>query len=74
MAKVKEIINEDNILKILDEIYLKACDGIPKVNVPVEEMADMISANRSYQTAVQMATSAKKMMQATLQIGTNPNM
>ena len=45
----------------------------PNVN-PVEEMADMISANRSYQTAVQMATSAKKMMQATLQIGTNPNM
>ena len=42
----------------------------PNVN-PVEEMADMISANRSYQTAVQMATSAKKMMQATLQIGTN---
>ena len=45
----------------------------PNVN-PVEEMADMISANRSYQTAVQMATSARKMMQATLQIGTNPNM
>lgn len=45
----------------------------PNVN-PVEEMADMISANRSYQTAVQIATSAKKMMQATLQIGTNPNL
>lgn len=45
----------------------------PNVN-PVEEMADMISANRSYQTAVQMATSAKKMMQATLQMGTNPNL
>ena len=45
----------------------------PNVNT-VEEMADMISANRSYQTAVQMATSAKKMMQATLQIGTNPNL
>ncbi|SKA61822.1 flagellar basal-body rod protein FlgC [Succinivibrio dextrinosolvens DSM 3072] len=45
----------------------------PNVNT-VEEMADMISANRSYQTAVQMATSAKKMMQATLQMGTNPNM
>ncbi|MBE6423621.1 flagellar basal body rod protein FlgC [Succinivibrio dextrinosolvens] len=45
----------------------------PNVNT-VEEMADMISANRSYQTAVQMATSAKKMMQATLQLGTNPNM
>ncbi len=45
----------------------------PNVNT-VEEMADMISANRSYQTAVQMATSAKKMMQATLQIGSNPNL
>ena len=45
----------------------------PNVN-PVEEMADMISANRSYQTAVQLASSAKKMMQATLQIGTNPNL
>ena len=44
----------------------------PNVN-PVEEMADMISANRSYQTAVQLATNAKKMYQATLQIGTNPN-
>ena len=45
----------------------------PNVNT-VEEMADMISANRSYQTAVQLASSAKKMMQATLQIGTNPNL
>ena len=34
----------------------------PNVN-PVEEMADMISANRSYQTAVQLAANAKKMMQ-----------
>ncbi|MGN0916491.1 MAG: flagellar basal body rod protein FlgC [Succinivibrio sp.] len=40
----------------------------PNIN-PVEEMADMISANRSYQTAVQVASSAKKMMQATLQLG-----
>ena len=40
MARAKDIINEDNILKILDEIYLKACDGIPKVNASVEEMAD----------------------------------
>ena len=36
----KAIINEDNILKILDEIYIKACDGIPKVNSSVEDMAD----------------------------------
>ncbi len=42
----------------------------PNVN-PVEEMADMISANRSYQTAVQVAANAKKMMMATLQLGAN---
>ena len=36
----KAVINEDNIMKILDEIYLKACDGIPRVNASVEEMAD----------------------------------
>ena len=36
----KAIINEDNILNILDEIYLKACDGIPKVNTSVEDMAN----------------------------------
>ena len=41
--------------------------------MPVEEMADMISANRSYQTAVQVADSAKKMMAATLQLGQNAN-
>ncbi len=45
----------------------------PNVN-PVEEMADMISANRSYQTAVQLASSAKKMMQATLQMGQGQNL
>ncbi|MCI6906689.1 MAG: flagellar basal body rod protein FlgC [Succinatimonas sp.] len=44
----------------------------PNVN-PVEEMADMISANRSYQTAVQVAANAKKMMAATLQLGQNAN-
>ncbi len=45
----------------------------PNVN-PVEEMADMISANRSYQTAVQVAANAKKMMTATLQLGSNSNL
>ncbi|MGN0894596.1 MAG: flagellar basal body rod protein FlgC [Succinivibrio sp.] len=45
----------------------------PNVN-PVEEMADMISANRSYQTAVQVAANAKKMMSATLQLGNNTNL
>lgn len=42
----------------------------PNVN-PVEEMADMISASRSYQTAVQVADSAKKMLLQTLTLGQN---
>ena len=40
----------------------------PNVNV-VEEMADMINASRSYQTNVQVADSAKKMLQQTLNLG-----
>ncbi|MFQ2016502.1 flagellar basal body rod protein FlgC [Aeromonas veronii] len=40
----------------------------PNVNM-VEEMADMINASRSYQTNVQVADSAKKMLQQTLQLG-----
>lgn len=40
----------------------------PNVN-PVEEMADMMDASRSYETAVQLADNAKKMLQATLQMG-----
>ncbi len=40
----------------------------PNVNV-VEEMANMISASRSYQTNVQIADSAKTMLSKTLQLG-----
>ena len=40
----------------------------PNVN-QVEELTDMISANRSYQTAVQMAENAKKMLLQTLRLG-----
>ena len=40
----------------------------PNIN-PVEEMADMMSAQRSYQTAVQVADSAKKMLLQTLRLG-----
>ncbi len=40
----------------------------PNVN-PVEEMTDMISASRAYQTAVQVASNAKSMLQATLRMG-----
>lgn len=42
----------------------------PNVN-PVEEMADMVSASRSYQTSVQVADSAKQMLLQTLRLGKN---
>ncbi|WP_417762025.1 flagellar basal body rod protein FlgC [Shewanella sp.] len=40
----------------------------PNVNV-VEEMADMISASRSYQMNVQVADATKSMLQQTLRLG-----
>ncbi|MCX2497467.1 flagellar basal body rod protein FlgC [Plesiomonas shigelloides] len=40
----------------------------PNVNV-MEEMADMISASRSYQTNVQVADAAKQMAMQTLNLG-----
>ncbi|QIZ77251.1 flagellar basal body rod protein FlgC [Ferrimonas lipolytica] len=40
----------------------------PNVNV-VEEMANMISASRSYQANIQVATAAKDLAKATLQLG-----
>lgn len=40
----------------------------PNVNV-VEEMANMISASRSYQTNVEVARTAKDMLQRTLALG-----
>lgn len=40
----------------------------PNVNL-VEEMANMISASRSYQSNVEVVNSAKQMMAATLRLG-----
>lgn len=42
--------------------------NMPNVN-PVEEMADMISASRSYQTNVEVMNTAKTLLQKTLQLG-----
>ena len=41
---------------------------MPNVNM-VEEMADMISASRSYQSNVEVMTTAKRMLMRTLQLG-----
>ena len=40
----------------------------PNVNV-IEEMTNMISASRSYQTNIQLAESAKNMLNKTLMLG-----
>ncbi len=40
----------------------------PNVNV-MEEMANMISASRSYQNNVQVADASKQMLMKTLQMG-----
>jgi len=42
--------------------------NMPNVN-PVEELADMIAASRSYQTNVEIMNTAKTLLQKTLQIG-----
>jgi len=42
--------------------------NMPNVN-PIEEMADMISASRSYQTNVEVMNTAKTLLQKTLQMG-----
>lgn len=41
---------------------------VPNVNV-VDEMANMISASRAYQFNVEVANSAKQLLQRTLQLG-----
>lgn len=41
---------------------------MPNVN-PVEEMANMISASRNYQTNVEVMNSAKQMMMRTISLG-----
>ncbi len=41
---------------------------LPNVN-PVEEMANMISASRTYQTNVEVMNSAKQMMMRTISLG-----
>lgn len=43
---------------------------MPNIN-PVEEMTDMISASRSYQTSVEMMNTTKQLLQKTLSIGQN---
>ncbi|BAJ01382.1 flagellar basal body rod protein FlgC [Shewanella violacea] len=72
-VKVKGIVESDApLLKEYSPNHPMADgDGFiykPNVNV-MEEMANMISASRSYQMNVQVAEAAKSMLQQTLRIG-----
>ncbi|MBO1519967.1 flagellar basal body rod protein FlgC [Oceanisphaera pacifica] len=72
-VKVEAIVESDKPL--LKEFHpdhpMADAEGFiykPNVNV-VEEMTDMLSASRNYQTNVQVADAAKQMLQQTLRLG-----
>lgn len=72
-VSVEEVVESelDSIKEYMPNHPLADSDGYiyrPNVN-PVEEMADMVSASRSYQTSVQVAESAKQMLLSTLRLG-----
>jgi flagellar basal-body rod protein FlgC len=70
---VKEIIESDKPLRMAYEPNHPMADEngyiwYPNVNV-VEEMADMISASRSFQINADIMNTAKQMLQRTLTLG-----
>ena len=72
-VKVLGIVESDKPLNVeyAPEHPMADKDGYiykPNVNV-IEEMTNMISASRSYQTNVQLAESAKNMLNKTLTLG-----
>ena len=72
-VKVLGIVESDKPLNIeyAPEHPMSDKDGYiykPNVNV-IEEMTNMISASRSYQTNIQLAESAKNMLNKTLLLG-----
>lgn len=72
-VSVEEVVESelDSIKEYMPNHPLADSDGYiyrPNVN-PVEEMADMVSASRSYQTSVQVAESVKQMLLSTLRLG-----
>lgn len=72
-VKVDKIVHSDKPLQMRFEPDHPKADANgfvyqSNVNI-VQEMADMISASRSYQTNVQMLNTAKELMQHTLNLG-----
>jgi flagellar basal-body rod protein FlgC len=72
-VKVTQVVNSAAPLRQVYDPANPAADAegyvaMPNVNV-VEEMVNMISASRSYQSNVEVMTTAKTLMQRTLNIG-----
>lgn len=52
MDKVKTTITEDQMLEILDSLYIKSVNGIPKVSLPIDDLVeDYIKKNSNVETA-----------------------
>jgi flagellar basal-body rod protein FlgC len=72
-VKVKSVIEDPSPLKLVYDPKHPLADAkgyvaMPNVNV-VEEMVNMLSASRSYQTNVDMANTAKTLLLKTLTMG-----
>lgn len=72
-VRVRQIVEDASPPRLVYDPKNPAADdkgyvAFPNVNV-VEEMTNMISASRSYQTNVEVMNTAKTMMLRTLQIG-----
>jgi len=72
-VRVRQVVEDASPMRMVYDPRNPAADekgyvAFPNVNV-VEEMTNMISASRSYQTNVEVMNTAKSMMLRTLQIG-----
>lgn len=72
-VKVTSVINDPSPMKLVYDPKNPLADGkgyvtMPNVNV-VEEMVNMISASRSYQTNADMMNTAKTLLLRTLSLG-----
>lgn len=72
-VRVKQVVEDASPLKMVYDPHNPAADetghvAMPNVNV-VEEMVNMISASRSYQTNVDTMNAAKTMLLKTLTLG-----
>lgn len=53
MDKIKTNMTEDQMLEILNSLYIKSVNGIPKVSLPVDDLVeDYVKKNPSVEDAI----------------------